>query len=161
MSTKFFNNQTGNTLFEKLRDIASPSGMDRKFRIFRAVTGYFRSSGYFKLRRELVNVSKIQILVGIDLDDLFRKQSAAGEIFFGMNPEEAKERYTASFVADVRAAGYDREIEEGILQFCDDVDAGRLEMRVHKSRDLHAKFYLCLPENRVGPDRGGHWVVLP
>ena len=158
MSTKFFNNQTGSTLFEKLRDIASPSGMDRKFRIFRAVTGYFRSSGYFKLRRELVNVSKIQILVGIDLDDLFRKQSAAGEIFFGMNPEEAKERYTASFVADVRAAGYDREIEEGILQFCDDVVAGRLEMRVHKSRNLHAKFYLCLPENHNENSDG--WVIM-
>lgn len=40
MSTKFFTNQCGNTLYDKLRNIASPSGMDEKFRLFRAVTGY-------------------------------------------------------------------------------------------------------------------------
>lgn len=158
MSTKFFNNQTGNTLFEKLRAIAAPPGMADRFRLFRAVTGYFRSSGYFKLRRELVNVSKIQILVGIDLDNIFRRHSAAGEMFFGMDPEEAKKCYTASFVADVRAAGYEKEIEDGILQFCDDVIAGRLEMRVHKSRNLHAKFYLCLPDNHNENSDG--WVIM-
>ena len=158
MSTKFFTNQCGNTLYDKLRNIASPSGMDEKFRLFRAVTGYFRSSGYFKLRRELTKVTKIQILVGIDLDNLFRKQSAAGEMFFGMNSEEAKKCYTSSFVADVRAAGYEKEVEEGILQFCDDVIAGRLEMRVHKSKNLHAKFYLCLPENYNENSDG--WVIM-
>lgn len=158
MSTKFFNNQNGSTLFAKLRAIAGPSGMGERLRLFRAVTGYFRSSGYFKVRRELAGATKIQILVGIDLDDLFRKQSAAGEMFFGMDPGEAKRRYTDSFVADVRAAGYDREIEEGILQFCNDVIAGRLEMRVHKSRNLHAKFYLCLPDNHNENSDG--WVIM-
>ena len=158
MSTKFFNNQNGNTLSAKLRAIAGTSGMGERFRLFRAVTGYFRSSGYFKLRRELVNVSRIQILVGMEMDDLFRKQSAAGEMFFGMNQEEAKERYTKSFVADVRDAGYHQEIEEGILQFCEDVIAGRLEMRVHKSRNLHAKFYLCLPEHHNENSDG--WVIM-
>ena len=50
MSSKFFNNNTGNTLFDKLKGIAS--GM-ANFDRFLAVVGFFRSSGYFKLRKEL------------------------------------------------------------------------------------------------------------
>ncbi|MBR2360322.1 MAG: hypothetical protein IKA75_07890 [Bacteroidaceae bacterium] len=49
-STKFFNNTLGNTLFDKLKGIAQ--GMTT-FERFLAVVGFFRSSGYFKLRREL------------------------------------------------------------------------------------------------------------
>lgn len=37
---------------------------------FLAVVGFFRSSGYFKLRKELGNISEIKILVGINIDDI-------------------------------------------------------------------------------------------
>lgn len=50
MSAKFFNNTPFNTLFEKLRGIAN--GMN-DFHRFLAVVGYLRSSGHFKLRKEL------------------------------------------------------------------------------------------------------------
>ena len=50
MSTKFFNNVPGNTLFDKLKGIASEMAT---FDRFLAVVGFFRSSGYFKLRTEL------------------------------------------------------------------------------------------------------------
>ena len=50
MSSKFFNNDTGHTLFDKLKGIAcNMANFDR----FLAVVGFFRSSGYFKLRKEL------------------------------------------------------------------------------------------------------------
>ena len=50
MSTKFFTNNTGNTLFDKFKGIAADMlNFDR----FLAVVGFFRSSGYFKLRKEL------------------------------------------------------------------------------------------------------------
>ena len=75
MSTKFFNNDSGNTLFAKLRGIAQ--GMDANFHTFQAVSGYFRSSGYFKLRAELKDTQKIQVLVGIDLDGLTSEERAA------------------------------------------------------------------------------------
>ena len=68
MSTKFFNNTPSNTLFEKLKGIAdSMHGFTR----FLAVVGYFRSSGYFKLRKELGDISDIRILIGINADDIF------------------------------------------------------------------------------------------
>lgn len=46
--THFFNNQNGNSLFEKIQGIANDMpNFDR----FLAVVGFFRSSGYFKLRK--------------------------------------------------------------------------------------------------------------
>lgn len=72
MSSKFFNNDTGNTLFDKLKGIAS--GM-ANFDRFLAVVGFFRSSGYFKLRKELKDVEEIKILVGINIDDIFRRHN--------------------------------------------------------------------------------------
>ena len=53
MSTKFFNNIPGNTLFDKLKGIAAEMVT---FERFLAVVGFFRSSGYFKLRKELGDI---------------------------------------------------------------------------------------------------------
>ncbi len=64
MSTKFFNN-IETRLMDKFHGIASAMA---NFDIFHAVVGYFRSSGYFKLRKELENVSEIRILVGINIE---------------------------------------------------------------------------------------------
>ncbi len=65
MSSKFFNNNSGNTLFDKLKGIA---GNMANFDRFLAVVGFFRSSGYFKLRKELNDVEEIKILVGINIE---------------------------------------------------------------------------------------------
>lgn len=72
MSTKFFNNTESNTLFAKLKGISE--NMTNFYR-FLAVVGYFRSSGYFKLRKELGDVSDIRILIGINVDNIFKKHN--------------------------------------------------------------------------------------
>ena len=76
MSSKFFNNNTGNTLFDKLKGIVSGmANFDRflavvgffrssvffkpNFDRFLAVVGFFRSSFFFKLRKELKDVEEI------------------------------------------------------------------------------------------------------
>ena len=139
MSTKFFNNATDNTLFDKLKGIAQGmSNMDR----FWAVAGYFRSSGYFRLRRELDPVGEIKILVGIEVDDLFRRHNQA--LLFLADPAEARRSFDRAFEDDVRHARYSREVEQGILQMADDLRTGRLQLRIHPTRNLHAKFYLCV-----------------
>ena len=86
MSTKFFNNGLGNTLFDKLKGIASEMAT---FDRFLAVVGFFRSSGYFKLRKELGDISEIKILVGINIDDIFRKHNKA--LLMLADEEKAKE----------------------------------------------------------------------
>lgn len=153
MSTKFFNNTINNTLFNKFKGIAD--GMPN-FHSFLAVVGYFRSSGYFKLRKELANVQDIKILVGINIDSIFRKHNQALLMLDG--DDEAREIYTKDFIQDVKDAQYSPDVEDGILQLCDDIVSGKLQMRIHKSKNLHAKFYLCLPQN-FSPNTDG-WVLM-
>ncbi len=109
MSTKFFNNTPDHSLFEKFKGIAR-NMLD--FHTFQAVVGYFRSSGYFKLRAEFAQVKKIQILVGINIDNIFRKQS---RLFMGkIDEEEIRKAYAHNFVEEVKNAGYDEQTERGI-----------------------------------------------
>ena len=153
MSTKFFNNGLGHTLFDKLKGIASEmTTFDR----FLAVVGFFRSSGYFKLRKELGDVSEIKILVGINIDDIFRKHNKA--LLMLADADKAKEIYHEGFKEDIVNAQYAPEVEEGILQMCEDLVSGRLQMRIHATKNLHAKFYLCLPENHNEHSDG--WVIM-
>ncbi|MDY5858937.1 MAG: helicase-related protein [Porphyromonas sp.] len=153
MSTKFFNNGLGNTLFDKLKGIASTmTTFDR----FLAVVGFFRSSGYFKLRKELGDISEIKILVGINIDNIFRKHNKA--LLMLADEDKAKEIYHNDFKDDVVNAQYTSEVEEGILQMCEDLTSGRLQMRIHATKNLHAKFYLCLPKNHSEHSDG--WVIM-
>ena len=153
MGTKFFNNGTGNTLFDKLKGIASEMVTFDKFL---AVVGFFRSSGYFKLRNELGDISEIKILVGINIDDIFRKHNKA--LLMLGKEGEAKEKYFQEFKQDIIDAQYAPEVEAGILQMCDDLACGRLEMRIHATKNLHAKFYLCLPQKHSENSDG--WVIM-
>ena len=150
MSTKFFNN-IETRLMDKFHGIAA------NFDIFHAVVGYFRSSGYFKLRKELDHVQEIRILVGINIDNLFRQSQAAGKLFFG-DREASLEQYCEDFLRDVYQSEYASDVDEGIRQFCADIADGRLQLRIHPTKDLHAKFYLCLPQEHNEHSDG--WVIM-
>lgn len=153
MSTKFFNNSDSNTLFDKIKGIAANM---TNFHSFLAVVGYFRSSGYFKLRKELGDVSDIRILIGINVDNIFRKHNLGWEMLEA--PEKAKELYDEQFRKDIVEANYSKEVEDGILQMCQDLVDGRLQLRIHPTKNLHAKFYLCLPETHSQHSDG--WVIM-
>ncbi|WP_308554198.1 helicase-related protein [uncultured Porphyromonas sp.] len=156
--THFFNNTDGNSLFAKLRGIAqNMPNFDR----FLAVVGFFRSSGYFKLRKELEggdgkDVEEIKILVGINIDDIFRRHNKA--LLFLSDEEKAMSIYEQDFVEDIKNARYTPEVEEGIMTMIQDIADGRLQMRIHASKNLHAKFYLCLPNNHNENTDG--WVIM-
>ena len=70
MSTKFFTNQDTNTLLNKFKGIFEHN---TDIENFDALVGYFRASGYFKVRPFLDNVPHIRILVGIDVDKILAK----------------------------------------------------------------------------------------
>lgn len=154
MSTKFFNN-IESRLMDKFHGIASSMA---NFDIFHAVVGYFRSSGYFKLRKELEDVQEIRILVGINIDDIFRHHNANLLFNADSHPVEVVEQYRNELVADIRDAHYDSDTEDGIIQLFDDVALGKLQLRIHASHNLHAKFYLCLPKNHNEHSDG--WVIM-
>ena len=139
---------------DKFHGIASEMA---NFDIFHAVVGYFRSSGYFKLRQELERVGEIRILVGINIDNIFRQSQASGKLFFG-DKEVSLEQYCEDFLRDVYQSEYSSEVDEGVRQFCADVAEGRLQIRIYPTKDLHAKFYLCLPKHHSEHSDG--WVIM-
>jgi superfamily II DNA/RNA helicase len=153
MSSKFFTNKCENTLFEKFKGIAQNMA---NFHSLHAVVGFFRSSGYFKLREVLENVGKIQILVGINIDNIFRKHNKAMLMF--SNEEDAKNIYSQDFINDIQTAHYNADVEKGISQLCEDLHIGKMEMKIHATKNLHAKFYICLPENHSSHSDG--WVIM-
>lgn len=156
MRTKFFTNGQGNTLYEKFKGI----GKDMKgFELFHAVCGFFRWSGYLRLREALPPDVKIKILAGIDVDALHARRSRA--LLFLLNDasiREAKEMYMGECAGDIGAAEPDSWTDQSVLQVMKDARDKRLEMRIHAGRNLHAKFYLCLPAEHT-PDSDG-WVIM-
>ena len=72
--------------------------------------------------------------------------------------DEARAQFTQDFINDIIGARYSDEVEKGILQLCEDLASGKVEMRIDKSKNLHAKFYLCLPENHNENTDG--WVIM-
>lgn len=154
MSTKFFNN-IESTLMDKFHGIASAMA---NFDIFHAVVGYFRSSGYFKLRKELENVSEIRILVGINIDSILSHHNSNLLFTADSHPDGVVEQYRKHLIDDIRKSHYDADTEHGIMQMFDDIASGKLQLRIHATRNLHAKFYLCLPSNFSEHSDG--WVIM-
>jgi len=143
MSTKFFTNSHHKTLFDKFLGIFENM---RGLYAFHALVGYFRSSGYFKLQPYLKNVPSIKILVGINVDQMFAEAQRKAMLFFG-DEERTKQEFLNWFIQDIKEAEYSSEVEAGILQFVQDLIDEKNEVRAHKTKTLHAKFYLLLPEN--------------
>ena len=159
-SSKFFTNKnTSNSLFEKFKGVID--GM-ANLHNFNAVVGYFRSSGYFKIRNEIQKSGKlptIKILIGINIDNIFRQHNKSMLFLAGdKEKKEAKEQYRRDFIDDVKNAGYSEDIEKGILLLADDLLSGQVELKIHPTKDLHAKFYLFLPE-KFNENSDG-WVIM-
>lgn len=141
MSTKFFTNQDDNSLLNKFEGVFTHvPGIHH----FDALVGYFRASGYFKLRKFLDKIPKIRILVGINVDQLTKKYHEKGQLYID-NPEETKEEFLAAMTEDIQQANYDKETEDGILQFIDDIIGEKIEIRAHPTKKLHAKVYIFRP----------------
>ena len=141
MSTKFFTNDGENTLFNRFEGVFKHN---KEIRFFDALVGYFRSSGYFKLRPHLENLDKIRILVGINVDMIAEKFHSHG-LLFKSDPNKATSEFINEFKQDIQRAEYSKLVEDGIIQFVDDIISGKLEIKAHPHRNLHAKIYIFKP----------------
>jgi len=142
MPTNFFTNRNNNTLFNKFVGVMEHM---QGLHAFHAVVGYFRSSGYFQIQEHLKKISQVQILVGINVDAIVAEAQQRGSLFIE-NPEKTREEFLAWMRQDIEEARYAREVEESILLFMQDIVDGKIEVRAHNSKRLHAKFYIFLQE---------------
>jgi hypothetical protein len=77
MSSKFFTNEDKNTLLNKIRGIFE----HRNIHFFDALVGYFRASGYFRIRPFVDKAEEIRILAGINIDSLVYEAHKRGLLF--------------------------------------------------------------------------------
>jgi superfamily II DNA/RNA helicase len=141
MPTKFFTNQNDNSLLKKFEGVFTNI---ESIRHFDALVGYFRTSGYFKVRAFLDRIPKIRILVGINVDQLIKKYHYKGQLYLE-NPNETKADFLDEIIKNIQEANYDEVTERGILQFIDDLVSGKIELRAHPKKKIHAKVYIFRP----------------
>ncbi len=140
-STKFFTNSEDNSLLKKFEGtFKNTPGLMH----FDALVGYFRASGYFKIRPFLDQIPKIRILVGINVDLLTKKYHEKGLLYL-QSPEETKQTFLSEIVDNIQKAHYDKTTEEGIIQFLEDLNCGKIVMRAHPTKTIHAKVYIFRP----------------
>ena len=143
LSSHFFTNRDGNTLMKEFEGILVNNPQVKNLD---AVVGFLRASGYFSLRPFLNNINKVRILIGIDVDKYIARANQKGELFFGAE-EEVKEETLNLIKQDIEQSNYTQQVEDGMLQMLQDLIDGKLELRAHPSKKIHAKLYILYPEN--------------
>ena len=142
MSVNIFTNEAENSLLNKFNGIFENM---LNLHAFRAVVGYFHASGYFAIREHLMKVPDVKILVGIDVDNIIGEAQRKGLLFTG-DDDKTRQEFINWIEKDIKDARYAKNVENGILAFIDDIINNRLQIRAHKSKQLHAKIYIFLPE---------------
>jgi hypothetical protein len=143
MNTKFFTNTEANTLINKMEGVLANNGM---INCFDAVVGYLRASGYFQVRHFLGKIDNIRILVGINTDKFIAEAQQKGLIYMH-NCEQIKDELLQNIKEDIESSHYSKQVEDGILQFIDDIVNKKIEVRAHPSRRIHAKIYILYPHD--------------
>ena len=138
-----FTNREGNTLMKEFEGVLLHNPQIRNLD---AVVGFLRASGYFSLRPFLDNIGKVRVLIGIDVDKYIAQAARQGKLFFGAE-EDVKEDCLRKIRKDIESSNYKKEIEEGMFQMVQDLLDGKLELRAHPSKKIHAKIYVLYPDD--------------
>ncbi|MBX2916991.1 MAG: helicase [Cyclobacteriaceae bacterium] len=137
MSTKFFTNENDNTLLSKIEGIFK----HRNIHFFDALVGYFRASGYFRIRPFVEKAAEIRILVGINIDNLVYEANKRGLLFIE-DPAKSRDDFFAELKKNIQEAEYDKDVEAGMLQLIEDLVTEKIKIKVHPKQNLHAKIYI-------------------
>lgn len=141
--SNFFTNKNGNTLMKEFEGILQHN---QYIKNLDAGVGFLRASGYFSLRPFLDNINRVRILIGIDVDKYIAQAANQGKIFFGAE-EEVREECLRKIRRDIESSNYKKEVEDGIFQMIQDLIDGKLELRAHPSKKIHAKLYILYPDD--------------
>ena len=143
ISSHFFTNRDGNTLMKEFEGILLNNPQVKNLD---AVVGFLRASGYFSLRPFLDNINKVRVLIGIDVDKYIAKAAKQGRLFMDA-ADEVKEESMKLFRQDIEISDYSKKVEDGMIQMFQDLLDGKLELRAHPSKKIHAKMYILYPDN--------------
>ena len=142
-NSHIFTNQNGNTLMKEFEGVLQHNPQIRNLD---AVVGFLRASGYFSLRPFLDSINKVRVLIGIDVDKYIAEAARQGKLFFGAE-DDVKQDYLRQIRKDIESSYYRKEIEDGMFQMVQDLLDGKLELRAHPLKKIHAKIYVLYPDD--------------
>jgi superfamily II DNA/RNA helicase len=152
---KFLTNDGDNTLSKRLeRILPLTQGFD-------CLVGYFFISGFFRLYPALETVKKVRILIG-----LRNEQVVHGLIQIAKDDSSESTPSTAEIKATLGSmmrnelvqAEDTLAIETGVRKFIEWIRSGKLEVKLYREQNIHAKVYIMTPERSV-PDVNHGYVI--
>ncbi|MBN1296672.1 hypothetical protein JXA80_07815 [bacterium] len=133
----FITNEENQNLLDRFRVLIKDT------RFFDVLVGYFYTSGFHALYKDLEKTEKIRILIGIktgrETVDLIHKAKQR-ELQF--SHAETKGHFS-DLVKDEMALSTDsRDVETGVIKFIEWIRSGKLEIKAYPSENIHAKLYI-------------------
>lgn len=142
-NSHIFTNRNGNTLMKEFEGVLQHNPQIQNLD---AVVGFLRASGYFSLRPFLNSLNKVRVLIGIDVDKYIAEAARQGKLFLGAE-DNVKQECLHLTRKDIESSSYRKEIEDGMFQMVQDLLDGKLELRAHPSKKIHAKIYVLYPDD--------------
>ena len=133
---KFLTNQGENTLSRCLATIL-PETQD-----FDCLVGYFFISGFFRLYPALESVKKIRILIGLKNEQVvygllqIAHHQASESV---LSTAEIKQTFGGMMRKELVDAQDSIDIEIGVRKFIEWLGSGKLEVKLYKEQNIHAK----------------------
>lgn len=136
---KFFTNEESSTLYDRFNKTL------RHTKYFDVLVGYFRASGFHLLQDALANIDKVRILIGLNVDkplfEVIDSHQNQQKLDFEAT-DKIKDSFRNTISTEIETAKDEKEVEDGISKFVEFMKQGKIEVRAHKSQNLHAKVYI-------------------
>ena len=136
---KFFTNTDSDSLYQRFLSTIKDA------RYFDILVGYFRTSGFYRLYEEFENLDEIRILVGLSVDrksvELLNQANSQIDMDF-LAPKRCRETYSSNLVDELETTEDTYEVEIAAAKFIEFIRSGKLKLKAHPSRNIHAKVYI-------------------
>jgi superfamily II DNA or RNA helicase len=134
----FFTNEPGSSLLDRFKQTL------KDVRYFDILVGYFRSSGFFQLYPSFEGIEKARILVGLSVDKRTYQviETVAQKELNFESHDQITNIFEKELLEEVETSADKQDTEDGIRKFCKFIEMGKIEIKAHPSRNLHAKVYI-------------------
>ena len=134
-SHSFITNEGKNTLLNEFNILLK----DTEF--FDCLVGYFYVSGFHKLQKSLENTEKIRILVGMGIDSQTFHLIEDSQVTL-TSIAEYKKQVKKDLIDEMNNSKNNIDVENGVRQFINWLQSGKVEVRGYKERKTHSKLYI-------------------
>jgi superfamily II DNA/RNA helicase/HKD family nuclease len=135
----FFTNEADAALLDRFKATL------RDVQFFDVLVGYFRTSGFHLLADALQGIEEIRILVGLGVDrqtlEIVEASGQQLELAF-QSTRQTKDLFADELVDEMERSADSYDTERGVRTFMQWLQSGKLKLKAHPSRQIHAKVYI-------------------